>query len=79
MKQPDIILSAGTKIISHNLLNNDALAGSNVKRHHLDSRGPTKKGSIKGVVGGCGGDVYWVTHPDGGIAAYGWWEFELDT
>lgn len=44
---------------------------------------PNARGVIRGIVGGHGGDVYWVQHGTDGagepvVATYGWWEFELD-
>ena len=50
-----------------------------IKQEILDRRTPGIMGQVCGIVGGHGGDVYWVRHDgteDTG-SAYGWWEFEL--
>ena len=49
-----------------------------IAQRYLDARKPNQTGTIAGVVGGHGGDVYWVKPDDGGeVAAYCFSEFEL--
>ena len=48
-----------------------------IKPQYLDARSPNALGVIAGCVPGHGGDIYWVKHPGGTVAAYCWSEFEL--
>jgi hypothetical protein len=78
MEEPDQVLGAGTKVITHEVLG--SITGMLVKQHHLDNRRPNTPGVIGGWVPGHGGDVYWVSHedvPGKPIAVYCWTEFEL--
>jgi hypothetical protein len=76
MKQPDKILRSGTIVITNAEL--DLTTGLLVKKKHIDARVANRRGVIKGIVPGHGGDVYWVWHRGSdGVAAYGWREFEL--
>jgi hypothetical protein len=76
MKQPDKILRSGTIVITNAEL--DLTTGFLVKKKHIDARVANRRGVIKGIVPGHGGDVYWVWHRGSdGVAAYGWREFEL--
>lgn len=77
MKQPEQVLENGTKIVTHETLH--TTGGLMVRPDAIGARRGNKKGSIKGLAGGHGGDVYLVEHADGSIAAYGWAEFELAT
>lgn len=72
---PSYIFNNGTKIQIDPILG--STAGILVKQQYLDARKPGVAGTIKGWVGGHGGDIYWVEHEDGTIAVYGWAEFEL--
>jgi hypothetical protein len=77
MNEPETILPNGTRIRTSNPL--DSTAGFMVKEKHLQARKPGAVGIITGIVGGHGGDVYWVAHFDTDVtAAYGWMEFELE-
>lgn len=77
VQQPDYILKDGTKVITHEKL--DDTRGLTIKAKHLEVRKPHQKGVICGVVGGHGGDVYWVQHEGSEeVGAYGFKEFELD-
>ena len=76
VQQPEYILKNGTKVVTHSRL--DDTGGLLIKPKHLEVRKPNQKGTIAGVVGGHGGDVYWVQH-DGNeeVGAYCFTEFEL--
>lgn len=75
MNQPDYILKDGTKIRTHATL--DSVGGMMVHHAHLAARTADADGEIAGVVGGHGGDVYWVRHgQDECLAAYCFNEFE---
>jgi hypothetical protein len=69
MKQPEYLLNTGTRVRTHDHEFTCALPG--VRRRNA-------VGKIKGVVGGMGGDVYWVDHDDGARGAYCFDEFELE-
>lgn len=75
MKQPDIILSSGLKVKTQDKLKPEALNGICIAKRHLANRDTNSVGVIKGVVAGCGGDIYWVEHGNA-MAVYGWWEFD---
>ena len=82
MEEPKYILEPGTTVKIHDHTFGRTSAGLIVKQEYIDARTPSAKGIIRGIVGGHGGDVYWVQHGEDGegkpvIAAYGWWEFEL--
>lgn len=77
MDSPRYVLDNGTKIVTHDHL--DSTGGMMINPLHLGARKPGAKGVIRGIVGGHGGDVYWVGHEEGQpLAAYGYTEFELD-
>ena len=77
MRQPEYILEAGTRVRTHETM--DDTRGMLIAPKHLKNRKPNAVGAICGIVGGHGGDVYWVAHVgDNEMAAYGWWEFELE-
>jgi hypothetical protein len=76
MKESPGLLKLGTPIITHEAL--DTTSGLMVHGKHIEARRPNAKGTIAGIVGGHGGDTYWVKHDDEQVAAYGWQEFELD-
>ena len=50
--------------------------GFYIVQKNLNARKPNKKGKILGYVPGHGGDVWWVTHKDGTVGAYGFDEFQ---
>lgn len=77
MEQPEYTLKDGTKIRTHaHLARAD---GMMVHHAHLAARSANATGEIAGVVGGHGGDVYWVRHgSDECLAAYCFNEFELE-
>ena len=79
MEQPDYILENGTRVKTCSEFGTEG-KGFLVGRSHLDLRKPNQSGIIAGVVGGCGGDVYWVRHgtEEDEVAPYGFWEFELE-
>lgn len=78
MQQPAYILDNGTRVRTHATLG-DA-RGMNVAQVHIDQRVANAEGEIVGIVGGCGGDVYWVMHEGCGPSApYCFDEFELVT
>lgn len=78
MHCPPTILPNGTPIRTHRTL--DAANGLPVHRDSLKARRSDAPGKIAGVVGGYGGDVYWVHHENGiDVAVYSFAEFELDT
>jgi len=50
-----------------------------IAQRHLDARRESTPGFVCGIVGGHGGDVYWVRHESGVLdAPYCWDEFEYD-
>jgi hypothetical protein len=51
--------------------------GMMINPKHLVTRTVDALGTIKGYVPGHGGDVWWVEHEDGSIAAYAFEEFEV--
>lgn len=73
MDCPLKILPEGTKIRTH-----AALEQHSDFRINYSSRRQDEIGTIKGCVGGMGGDVYWVRHEDGSSGAYCFTEFELE-
>lgn len=74
MEQPQYILETGTEVVTASRLKKEDFL---IVPRILKNRSPATKGKIKGVVGGHGGDVYFVTHGEDKVAAYGWWEFDL--
>ncbi len=77
MREPEYILANGTKVVTHAELS--TTSGFLINPVHLSARKPSAAGVIAGVVGGHGGDVYWVKHEDGGpVAAYCFTEFEIE-
>jgi hypothetical protein len=76
MKEPAAVLADGTKIKTCDIIG--STSGMIIRADYLAARTPSKSGTIRGWVGGHGGDVYWVEHDDGTRSAYGWWEFELE-
>lgn len=79
MDQPAYVLENGTKIRTNMVL--DSTSGMLIDPRNLGQRRANAPGVIKGIVGGHGGDVYWVEHEKGAEhpAAYCFTEFELDT
>jgi len=78
MEQPEYILKNGTRVQVHETL--PSTTGMMIKAETLAHRTPGVRGQISGIVGGHGGDVYWVRHDgdeDTG-SAYGFWEMELE-
>jgi hypothetical protein len=77
MKQaPKYILPDGTKILTNDAL--EDTGGLLIASTHERARCPSAEGTIRGVVGGHGGDVYWVEHSGTPpLAAYCWSEFEV--
>lgn len=78
MNQPTYILDNGTRIRTHTKLGTNQ--GMNVAAIHIDQREADAEGTIAGVVGGHGGDVYWVQHVEtrgDTTAPYCFDEFEL--
>ncbi len=49
-----------------------------VPQYRLDLRRPNALGTVRGWVGGHGGDVWWVMHEDLSVAPYMFSEFELE-
>jgi len=77
MDEPSTILDSGTRIRTNKVLT--STGGFLIAQKHLDVRKPDVIGVIMGIVGGHGGDVYWVAHiGDTCRAAYGWMDFELE-
>lgn len=76
MNQPEYILNNGTTIETHSNLDGEQVAAILVASKHIEARRTNEQGTIIGVVGGHGGDLYWVKH-EHGTAVYGFWEFEL--
>ena len=82
MKQPTYILENCTRIRTHTKLGSEK--GMMIAPKYLANRKPDLVGEIFGVVGGHGGDVYWVKHKTeddslfGAQAAYCFDEFELE-
>lgn len=78
MEQPVHILENGTRVKTCSKLEALGLAFANQSQVAL--RKPNQSGIITGVVGGCGGDVYWVRHDteEDEVSPYGFWEFELE-
>ncbi len=76
MDQPSTILKSGTLIRTHAKLGDTK--GLLIFGDNLKARRPDADGKITGVVGGHGGDVYWVQHGEETlVAAYCFDEFEL--
>ena len=75
MNEPKQVLANGTRITTH--IDLDSTSGLLIKQDLLDNRERGVNGVICGIVGGHGGDFYWVKHEDGVKSAYGWMEFEL--
>ena len=75
MEAPKFILTNGTKIKTHHDLG--STTGLLVTAELLQRRKSNTEGTIKGVVPGHGGDVYWVVNDDGSKTCYCWTEFEL--
>jgi hypothetical protein len=50
--------------------------GMMVAQKHLDCRTPGITGTVEGLVGGHGGNIWWVKHDDGAVAAYCYTELE---
>ena len=78
MQQPTYILNNGTRVRTHAALG--TTRGMMINQDALDSRRTDADGVIVGVVGGHGGDVYWVRHVetrDDTTAPYCFDEFEL--
>jgi len=77
MKQPEVVLPAGTRIVTHEVL--ESTTGMIVHPKHIKARRPNMHEVIGGWVPGHGGDVYWCqTREDGECAVYCFTEFELD-
>lgn len=77
MREPETILPPMTRIRTSEPL--ASTGGFLIAQKHLDVRKPGAVGVIMGIVGGHGGDVYWVAHlGDTCRAAYGWMDFELE-
>ena len=76
MNEPTHILPNFTRIVTSNPLG--STGGFIVAQKHMEMRKPGAVGVICGIVGGHGGDVYWVSHLGDSLPApYGWMEFEL--
>ncbi len=75
MQQPMYILEDGTRVVTHAAL--EDTRGMMVPPSYLGARKPNEKGAISGVVGGHGGDVYYVKHDSGDVGVYAFTEFEL--
>lgn len=52
--------------------------GMMIAAKYLNARRPNCGGTIRGYVGGHGGDVWWVEHAPDDVAAYAYNEFEVD-
>lgn len=78
MKEPEYILPAGTRIVTHPELDPRMPGAMMVSGRFIDARRPSTKAELRGFVPGHGGDVYWALHDDGGQAVYCFSEFELD-
>ena len=77
MKEPEHILESGTRIRTHEKL--DSTTGLLITDRHLKLRRPNAVGVIGGIVGGHGGDVYFVAHiGDPSYAVYCFVDFELE-
>jgi hypothetical protein len=77
MKQPHYLLDSRTRIRTHAVLGDTM--GFLITERHLSQRKPNAVGAISGIVGGHGGDVYFVTHVgDSAMAVYSFDEFELE-
>lgn len=75
MREPNVLLEPGTEIVTHKTLG--PTSGFLVGLLYLQHRTPNVKAKIAGIVGGHGGDLYWVTHDDGTQSVYCYTEFEL--
>ena len=75
MEEPTYILSTGTRVVTHS-----TLADGHGLPRGGSMRKPNQPGIIAGVVGGYGGDVYWVRHDveNDELAPYVFTEFELE-
>ena len=77
MKEPVYILAPGTKVVTHDVLDDHMLPAMLVNQKYKDARRPATPATLHGYVAGHGGDVYWAKHDDGGEAVYCFTEFEL--
>lgn len=77
MNQPQHILKNGTRIKTRAQL--DSMVGMIVPAQYLTTRRVSAEGIIRGVVGGHGGDLYYVEHDthDLHYAVYCFTEFEV--
>lgn len=76
MDCPQFFLDNGTKIRTIDKLEPET--GMLISPKNLANRKPSTDGEICGIVGGHGGDVYWVQHEGDDVpAAYSYSEFNL--
>lgn len=64
----------GVKVKTNEVLG--STAGMLIASRYIQARTPNEEGEIVGYVAGHGGDVWWVKHTDGTIAAYSFDEME---
>jgi hypothetical protein len=60
-------VKVGLKVTTANF---ESTNGFGVEREYLTNRRAGATGTIQGIVRGLGGDVWWVRHDEGDIAAY---------
>jgi len=75
MKERETLPENGSKVVTHAELG--STAGMMVKHEYIAARRPSAKGTMRGWVPGHGGDVWWVEHEDGSVAAYCFDELEF--
>lgn len=68
-KKERVLPKKGTPVITKPSRSSEECTGFLVKIGYLEARrsGP---GIYRDFVAGCGGDVWWIEHPDGEIGAY---------
>lgn len=74
MKQTKLVLLSGLRVKTASVLGDTH--GMLIEEKYLVARRSDVEGTIVGYVPGHGGDVYWVRHGNGDLAAYSFLEFE---
>lgn len=76
MKQPEHILERGFRVVTVDVFEKNATMGMIGGADLISARKNGEPGKIDGVVGGAGGDLYFVLHDDGARAVYAFTEFD---
>lgn len=77
MKQPSRILGNGFRVVTVDVFEKNATMGMIGGPDYIAARKNGEPGEIAGVVGGAGGDLYFVKHDvDGSVGVYAFMEFD---